>query len=152
MNKRSLTLWIILLTVLLVSACAPQPLTPIIIRITATPAPRTDTPEPTPPPPTATLPADAVATEVEEEPTEAAPAPTDEPAVEGQEVEFNWVTPLSTIEEFEPIREQVNEFDGVLSVSGNENSIRITYDPAVTSVETLMEELERIGQEVELVE
>jgi hypothetical protein len=151
--KKLYTPILILLFALLFSACQPAELTPIIIRMTATPAPRTATsvPEPTEAP-----------TQAAAEPTEdtsgtssegeAASAPTEAPAeaeVEGVEVTFNFVTPLQTIEELEPLVLKVEAFEGVLLAHGNENTITITYDPDVTDVETLMSLLQQAGRAVE---
>lgn len=143
-------LWL-LIGLLLLSGCAREELTPIVIRITATPQPRTPTPVPPTPtevPPTADSGEAAAPTEEE------AAAPTEPPPteVEGVDVDFNFVTPLSTIEELEPILLTVEEFDGVLTATGTAVSITITYDPSVTDVETLMEKMTQAGHPVEVSE
>ena len=56
--------------------------------------------------------------------------PAAAPTVTGQSKEFQFSTPLATIEEFDPFAEQLRRRDGVLRVSGNERTITITWDPA----------------------
>ena len=148
-QKRYTPILFLLIGFLLLSGCARAELTPIVIRITATPQPQT--PTPVPPTPTEAPPTEAPAAEqpteapAAEEPTEALAATE----VEGVEVKFNFVTPLSTIEELEPVLLAVEEVEGVLTASGTAQNITVTYDPAVTDVETLMDALARTGNPVE---
>lgn len=109
---------------------------------TAEPMPPTEVaPEPTSPPPTVAA--------APPSPTVAEAAPTQEEEIQGEEVRFQWRRPLSTIEELEPILLLVEDFDGVIAASGSEVNIDITYDPNVTSVEELQNQLQQIGQPVE---
>ena len=152
MNKKLYTPILILLFAFLFSGCQPAELTPIIIRITATPAPRTATPVPEP----TDVPTQAAAEPTEDTSGSASggeqESPTEAPAeaeVVGVDVTFQFVTPLQTIEELEPFILKVEALDGVLTASGNENEITITYNPDVTDVETLMAGLEQAGKAVE---
>ena len=52
------------------------------------------------------------------------------PVAAGVSKDFQFVTPLATIEEFDPLAAAVKKNDGVTDVSGNERSITVKWDPA----------------------
>src|SRR6266550_6337460 len=52
------------------------------------------------------------------------------PVATGVSKDFQFVTPLATIEEFDPLAAAVKKNDGVTDVSGNERSITVKWDPA----------------------
>jgi carbon-monoxide dehydrogenase small subunit len=58
-------------------------------------------------------------------PAAAAAAP-----VAGASKEFEYATPLATIEEFEPLASQIKTKAGVLEVTGSERTITVKWDPA----------------------
>ena len=61
---------------------------------------------------------------------EVAKPATVNPAAAGTSKDFQFVTPLATIEEFDPLAAAVKKNDGVTDVSGNERSITVKWDPA----------------------
>jgi carbon-monoxide dehydrogenase small subunit len=64
-------------------------------------------------------------------PKQQAPAAsTAAPAVAGQSKEFEYVTPLATIEEFDPLAESVKAKAGILEVAGSERTITVKWDPS----------------------
>ena len=64
-------------------------------------------------------------------PTVAAPAAAAAPAaVAGTSKEFEYVTPMATIEEFEPLASQIRTKAGVLEVTGSERTMTIKWDPS----------------------
>src|SRR2546429_1576510 len=72
---------------------------------------------------------------------EVAKPATVNPAAAGTSKDFQFVTPLATIEEFDPLAATIKKSDGVLDVSGNERSITIKWDPAKldeTKVRTIL--------------
>ena len=63
------------------------------------------------------------------------------PVATGVSKDFQFVTPLATIEEFDPLAAAVKKNDGVTDVSGNERSITVKWDPAKldeTKVRTIL--------------
>jgi aerobic-type carbon monoxide dehydrogenase small subunit (CoxS/CutS family) len=52
------------------------------------------------------------------------------PVIAGTTKTFEFATPLTTIEEFDPFAEEFRKVNGILGVSGNERSITIRWDPA----------------------
>ena len=73
--------------------------------------------------------------------TERAKPATVNPAAAGTSKDFQFVTPLATIEEFDPLAATIKKSDGVLDVSGNERSITIKWDAAKldeTKVRTIL--------------
>src|SRR5262249_46762805 len=56
---------------------------------------------------------------------QAAPAPG-----AGTSKEFEFATPLATIEEFEPLASQIKEKPGIQEVSGSERTITVKWDPS----------------------
>ena len=72
---------------------------------------------------------------------EVAKPATANPAAAGTSKDFQFVTPLATIEEFDPLAATIKKSDGVLDVSGNERSITIKWDAAKldeTKVRTIL--------------
>jgi hypothetical protein len=139
--KRYAVLSLVLIGILVLAACGggePEP----------TAAPTAEPAAPTEPPPTVAA--------APPSPTAGEPEPTQESEQEEmaaeEDVRFEWVSPLSTIEELEPILLLVEDFDGVVAASGSERHIDITYNPDVTDVESLQAEMLQIGQPVEVVE
>jgi len=66
---------------------------------------------------------------------------TTAPAATGVSKDFQFATPLATIEEFDPLAATIKKSDGILDVSGNERSITIKWDPAKldeTKVRTIL--------------
>jgi aerobic carbon-monoxide dehydrogenase small subunit len=61
---------------------------------------------------------------------QAAPAAAAAAAPAGVSKEFEFATPLATIEEFEPLAAPIKEKAGVLEVSGSERTITIKWDPS----------------------
>jgi aerobic-type carbon monoxide dehydrogenase small subunit (CoxS/CutS family) len=72
------------------------------------------------------------------------PAPS--PTLVGQSKDFQFATPLATIEEFDPLAEQLRRRDGILAVSGNERSITIRWDPAKLNETQVRELLAGLGR------
>ena len=63
--------------------------------------------------------------------TPAAPANTSTaPAAAGTSKEFEYVTALPTIEEYEPLASEIKQKAGVLEVTGSERTITIKWDPS----------------------
>jgi aerobic-type carbon monoxide dehydrogenase small subunit (CoxS/CutS family) len=75
----------------------------------------------------------------------AAPAPAAAPATSK---EFQFATPLATIEEFEPLAEKVKQRNGILEVSGSERTITIKWDPARLDEAAVRRILEELGRAV----
>jgi allophanate hydrolase subunit 1 len=48
----------------------------------------------------------------------------------GTSKEFEYVTPLATIEEFEPMASPLRTKPGILDVTGSERTITIKWDPS----------------------
>lgn len=66
----------------------------------------------------------------------------------GVSKEFSFATPLATIEEFEPLAEQLRRRDGILEVSGSERSITIKWDPGKLDEARVREMLANAGRPV----
>lgn len=112
---------------------------------TVTPA-TTSAPEATSAPATATSPPSATSTPLAatSAPATATSAPAATPEPEGEEVTFEFVAELSSIEEIDDIDLLLHDVEGILGVEGDEKSITITYDPAVITVDELQQVLESI--------
>jgi xanthine dehydrogenase YagT iron-sulfur-binding subunit len=52
------------------------------------------------------------------------------PSAAGISKEFQFATPMGTIEDFEPFEQQLKKRDGILAVSGSERSVIVKWDPA----------------------
>jgi hypothetical protein len=50
--------------------------------------------------------------------------------VAGTQKEFEFATPLPTIELFEPLAGPLKQLSGILEISGSERTITIKWDPA----------------------
>jgi xanthine dehydrogenase iron-sulfur cluster and FAD-binding subunit A len=61
---------------------------------------------------------------------QAAPATSGAAAAPGTQKDFEFVTPLATIEEFEPMAAPIKTKPGILEVTGSERTITIKWDPA----------------------
>lgn len=109
----------------------------------------------TPPPTPTSAPAETLApaaTAPQPTTTAVPPTATSAPAATatqaGEKVTFEFVAPLSTIEELDPLLAAVEDVEGVLGASGSQVDITITYDPAVITVEELQAKMAEIGQPV----
>jgi aerobic-type carbon monoxide dehydrogenase small subunit (CoxS/CutS family) len=60
----------------------------------------------------------------------AKPAGVTTPAATATSKDFQFVTPLATIEEFDPFAAGIKKNDGIVDVSGNERTVTIKWDPA----------------------
>jgi hypothetical protein len=58
------------------------------------------------------------------------PAVTAGAPATGQTKEFEFATPLATIEEFDPVAAPIRQRPGILEVSGSERTITIRWDPS----------------------
>jgi carbon-monoxide dehydrogenase small subunit len=56
-------------------------------------------------------------------------------AVNGQSKQFQFATPLPTIEFFDPIAEKLKERKGILQVDGNERTITVTWDTTLSEAD-----------------
>ena len=52
------------------------------------------------------------------------------PGAAGVSKEFQFATPMGTIEDYDPFEQALKKRDGILSVSGNERSVTVKWDPA----------------------
>lgn len=86
----------------------------------------------------------------------ATPAPQAQPTaassssstVAGEKVTLDLAKTLSTVEQVDEIKELLHETPGILSVTGNEISITFEYDPALITVQGLVDKMKAIGHEV----
>jgi aerobic-type carbon monoxide dehydrogenase small subunit (CoxS/CutS family) len=65
-------------------------------------------------------------------------------AVAGISKEFTFASPLGTIEDFDPLEQQLIKREGILAVDGSERSITVKWDPAKlneTRVRAILAEL-----------
>lgn len=69
-----------------------------------------------------------------------------EPA--GEKITLDLVKTLSTVEQVDEIRELLHETPGILGVSGNEISLTFIYDPAIISVQGILDKMEALGHEL----
>ena len=116
-----------------------------------TPAPATSAPAPATSAPATSAPATATSapgTATSAPPT-ATSAPAASPTSGGQQVTFQFVQALSTIEEMEDIAALLHDVPGVLSVEGNENKITIHYDTGVITEDDLRKTMGDIGHPVQ---
>ena len=60
----------------------------------------------------------------------AKPAGVTTPTATATSKDFQFVTPLATIEEFDPFAAGIKKNDGIVDVSGNERTVTIKWDPA----------------------
>ncbi|HUG05565.1 MAG TPA: 2Fe-2S iron-sulfur cluster-binding protein [Candidatus Limnocylindria bacterium] len=68
------------------------------------------------------------------------------PTAPGISKDFTFVTPMPTIEEFEPFEARLKEREGILAVSGSERSVTVKWDPTKldeTRVRAILAELGR---------
>ena len=79
---------------------------------------------------------------------EAAKAAAPAPAATGASKDFQFVTPLGTIEDFDPFAEQLKPRDGILGVSGSERTITIKWDPAKLDETKVRDLLASLGHPV----
>src|SRR5437899_11382712 len=52
------------------------------------------------------------------------------PGAAGVSKEFQFATPMGTIEDYDPFEQALKKRDGILGVSGNERSVTVKWDPA----------------------
>ena len=52
------------------------------------------------------------------------------PGATGISKEFQFATPMGTIEDYDPFEQALKKRDGILAVSGNERSVTVKWDPA----------------------
>ncbi|HEV8230698.1 MAG TPA: (2Fe-2S)-binding protein [Candidatus Limnocylindria bacterium] len=52
------------------------------------------------------------------------------PTAAGISKDFTFVTPMGTIEDFDPFEQALKKRDGILGVSGNERGVTVKWDPA----------------------
>jgi hypothetical protein len=91
-------------------------------------------------------------TEVPPTSTEPPAAATDTPAAtERETVSFNWApgsVPPADADDGAEIVAELLTHDGVLSGTGDENVLSVTFDPSVITVEEIMDILDAIGHPV----
>lgn len=114
-----------------------------------TPAPATSAPAPATSAPATSAPATSAPGTATSAPPTATSAPAASPTSGGQQVTFQFVQALSTIEEMEDIAALLHDVPGVLSVEGNENKITIHYDPGVITEDDLRKTMGDIGHPVQ---
>jgi aerobic-type carbon monoxide dehydrogenase small subunit (CoxS/CutS family) len=68
--------------------------------------------------------------------------------VAGTSKDFTFVTPLGTIEEVEPLVEQLKRTTGILGASGSERTLTVRWDPAVLNEQQVRNLLAGIGKAV----
>jgi hypothetical protein len=160
--QRTFILGLILFGLLILTGCAATPAAPPTSPPTETPVPEpTETPVPedtaTPvPEPTETPVPEDTATPVPE-PTETpvpedteTPVPEDTAADESvtEQIELDFVTPLSTVEEVDDIENLLHGVEGIISIRGNEVGLTITYDPEILTPDDVRREMSNIGHPV----
>lgn len=52
------------------------------------------------------------------------------PSAVGTSKEFQFATPMGTIEDYDPFEQALKKRDGILAVSGNERSVTVKWDPS----------------------
>jgi hypothetical protein len=119
--------------------------------------PSTATEAPTEAPPTqaSSTPASTSAAPPTEAPTEVPtePPPTAEPtaATSIESVDFNWApgsVPPSDADDVAVIAVDLMENDGIVTVTGTETVLNVSYDPARITVEEIMALLQQMGHPV----
>ncbi len=70
------------------------------------------------------------------------------PTAAGTSKDFQFVSPLATIEEFDPVAEQLKKRDGILGVSGSERTITVKWDPAKLDEAKVRDLLSGLGHAV----
>jgi len=70
------------------------------------------------------------------------------PGVTAGSAEFQFVTPLGTIEDFDPIAEALRAADGIVDVSGSERTITVKWDPRTLDEAKVRALLASIGRAV----
>lgn len=147
-RPRTILAILFLVSIVVLSGCGGSAATlqPTVIRISATPPPATDTPA---------APAELPATGSTPQPTSppaAAATPTSPPAVEpaktGETVTLSFQNTLTSVEDLDDLRILLLGKEGIMTVTGTEVSINITYDPAVYTVEDLMTLLSQLDHPV----
>ncbi len=121
------------------------------------PAATTTAPTQAPPTQTSSTPAAQPTTAPTEAPAEAPtePPPTVAPTatMPSANVSFNWAPGSVAPSDSDDVDEIVLDLmthDGILSGTGNETVLNITYDPTVITVEEIMAILDEIGHPVEI--
>jgi len=66
-----------------------------------------------------------------------------------EEVTLKFVKELGTIEELDPIISLIEVRDGIISASGSEQQIKITYDPDVLTLEDVIALMKEVGKPVQ---
>jgi len=80
-----------------------------------------------------------------------APTPTPVPAAPttsgpaGERIEFEFATPLSTVEQVDDIETMLHEVEGILSIRGDDFGLTITYDPELINPDELRQQMSIIG-------
>src|SRR5206468_3461532 len=77
-----------------------------------------------------------------------APAGAAAAVANAQSKEFQFATPLATIEEFEPFAEKVKQRPGIVEASGSERTITVKWDPSKTDEAGVRKILEELGHGV----
>jgi len=70
------------------------------------------------------------------------------PTAAGTSKDFQFVSPLATIEDFDPIAEPLKKRDGILGVSGSERTITVKWDPAKLDETKVRDLLSGLGHAV----
>lgn len=73
------------------------------------------------------------------------PADTPTPEPSGEQIKFEFVTPLSTAEQGADIEQLLHDVEGILSIRGDEFGLTITYDPDVIMPDDLRQQMSVIG-------
>lgn len=99
-------------------------------------------------PATEVLPTEAPPTEAPPEPTEI--PPTIEPTATEvtAKVSFDFVTEFGTIEELDPLLEELEQIEGILGATGSEFNVTITYDPDILTEDALRKIMKEIGRPI----
>jgi len=77
-----------------------------------------------------------------------APKTATAPAATGVSKDFQFVSPLATIEDFDPFAEQLKPKAGILGVSGSERTITVKWDPAILDEQKVRDLLSSLGHAV----
>ncbi len=70
------------------------------------------------------------------------------PTAAGVSKDFQFVTPLATIEDLDPFAEQLKKRDGILGVSGSERTVTVKWDPAKLSEQQVRDLLQSLSRPV----
>jgi len=77
-----------------------------------------------------------------------APAPAAPAAAASTQKDFEFVQPLATIEDFEPMAGPVKEKPGIVEISGSQATVTVKWDPAKTDEATVRKYLADAGHPV----